>query len=214
MDISPLIISLKTSIPATIISLLVAVFLIYLVKFKFSKSQNLIECIINIPLVLPPSVIGFILLFIFGKNSVVGQFFDKFGVDIIFTIYASIIASIIVSLPLMYRSIIVSVDEIDKTILEEASLVGCNNFQILKLIILPISKNGIMSGVVMAFLRSLGEFGATLIVSGNIPNVTENIANRVYFATITGRANEAFFWSVLLILISFFAIFFLNRNKN
>ncbi len=214
MDISPLIISLKTSIPATIISLFVAIFLIFLVKFKITKSQNLIECIINIPLVLPPSVIGFILLFIFGQNSIIGQFFNKFGVDIIFTIYASILASIIVSLPLMYRSIIVSVNDIDKTILEEASLVGCTDFQILRYIILPISKNGIKSGVVLAFLRSLGEFGATLIVSGNIPNQTENIANRVYFATITGRDAEALFWSILLIIISFIAIFFLNRNKN
>ncbi len=211
MDFSPLIISLKVSISATIISLIVALFCVYFTKFSKPKYKNICESILTIPLILPPSVLGLVLLLTFGANSFIGKFLAIFNINIIFTIYASIIASIIVTLPLMYRSIAVSIDELDKTIIEEARLVGCSDFYLFKHIVIPLSTSGIVSGVILSFLRSLGEFGTTLMISGNIPGKTQNISTTIYFSSISDNMNIAIFWAVFLILFSLCFIILSNK---
>ncbi|HZD60634.1 MAG TPA: molybdate ABC transporter permease subunit, partial [Anaerolineae bacterium] len=174
---------------------------------------TIIESLVMLPLVLPPSVAGFILLLLFGKYGPIGRTFDYFGIQVIFSWWAAVIASTVVSLPLMYQSVKTSLESVDPDLEQAARTLGAGEFKVFHTITFPIAWPGFVSGIVMAFARSLGEFGATLMISGNIPGKTQTIPLAIYTTSQSGDMAEASFLVITMVALSFSLIFGLNVWK-
>ncbi|HLR20526.1 MAG TPA: molybdate ABC transporter permease subunit [Tissierellaceae bacterium] len=215
MNFSPLIISLKAGVLSTIINLILGVYIAYLVS-KMDRMKGVVDGILTLPLVLPPTVVGFFLLIIFGSNSILGKFLLKFNKTIIFTQTATIIASTIVSFPLMYKVVRGAFEELNKEILYVGRTLGLSEYNIFRKIIIPNIFSNIIAGAVLTFARSLGEFGATAMVAGNIPNKTQTMSLAVYSAVQSGNRELAYKWVLLMSFISFIAILVINifESKN
>ena len=182
-----------------------------MVKFN-KKNGSVLEAIITLPLVLPPSILGYILLLIMGNNGILGKiFYDNFDISIIFTWKACVVASVIVSFPLMYQNCKSAFQNIDKRILNAARTMGASELKIFFRLAIPLSYTGIISGLVLAFARSLGEFGATMMVAGNIPNKTQTIPLAMYYAVERGDTSMANKLMLVVVVFSFSLIYFLNR---
>ncbi len=193
--------SLLVACLATLINLpLVLLTAHFLTRCKF-KGKMLIEAVLIFPLVLPPLVTGYILLFIFSQNSLVGSFLDKFGVSLTFNLAAAVMASCVVSFPLMLRPIKLAMSSIDEGYLNISRSLGKNRLATFFRVILPMSKSGIISGSVLCFARSIGEFGATIMVAGNIPFKTTTISMAIFsfFNSVDGE-----FACFRLVLVSIF----------
>lgn len=215
MIIDSAIISIKVSVISVIITFIIAILLVYFNSYKKNKKKNIIDMLILLPMFIPPSAIGYIILVMLGKNSFIGVILEKyFNVRIIFTIYASIIASVIVTLPLMYQSIKTSIFSIEEDIINAGKLDGANDFQIFNKIILPLCKKGIYSGLLLSFARSLGEFGATILVAGNIPGKTQTLPMAMYNAIEASQSESAIIILFVIFSISIFLItIYHNLNK-
>ncbi|WP_236507655.1 molybdate ABC transporter permease subunit, partial [Tychonema sp. BBK16] len=198
-DFSPLWISLKSSSIATLFTFFLG---IAAAKWMLStpiKGKYLIEGIFIAPLVLPPTVVGFLLLLLFGRNGAIGQFLLKFNLTIIFTWQAAVITATVVSFPLMYKTALGAFEQIDANLLNAARTLGASEWQVFWQIMLPLAWPGILAGTILAFARALGEFGATLMLAGNIPGQTQTIPMAIYFAVESGDMRLASIW-VLIIL--------------
>jgi len=209
--------SIKVSSISVLITFFIAITFIYFNNYKKNKKKNIIDFLILLPMFIPPSAIGYIILISLGKNSFIGEILYKyFNIRIIFTIQACIIVSVIVTLPLMYQSIKTAIYDIDEDIVNASKLDGASNFDIFTKIILPLCKNGIYSGVLLSFARSLGEFGATILVAGNIPGKTQTLPMAMY-NSIEANQNKTTIIILLVILsISIFLIIIyhiLNKDK-
>lgn len=201
---SPIIISLKVAITATILSLMLGILLHYLIGQKSFPGKSIIESIIMLPMVLPPTVVGFILLITMGKNSPIGKLIESlFHQPIIFTIYAAITASTLVALPLMYQSLKIGIEQVPQTIINAAILDGAKKINIFTNIILPLTKPAILTGILLSFARAIGEFGATLIFAGNIPGITETMPTAIYVAIENNEMSLAWAFVAIMITLSF-----------
>lgn len=206
-----IILSLKISIISTTIVLILSLIALKLLWKNNTLMRDCIETILSLPLVLPPSVIGYILLIVLSKNSALGKLlYESLNLQIIFTTSAGIIAAIIVSFPLMYQSVKSSLMSVDKSYVEAARTMGASELQIFFHIMIPMCWSGLISGIILAFCRSLGEFGATLMVMGNIPNKTQTIPLAIYFAVESGNTNYANSLVLIVILLSFSLNLILN----
>jgi len=186
----------------------------YIMVKKNIKGKAIIETLFFLPLVLPPTVIGFLLIVIFGNNSTIGQVIEKiFGQSLLFTVPAAIIASVVVSFPLMYQSIKTGFLSVNPNIIEAARDLGATNQQILLKIIIPLSNKSIITGIILSFTRSFGEFGATLMFAGNIPGKTQTISTAIFFAIESGQSVNAWYYVGISILFSFILLFISNRVK-
>ena len=174
------------------------------------------DILILLPMFVPPSAIGYIILITLGKNSFIGVILEKyFNIRIIFTIQACIIASVIVTLPLMYQSIKTSIFAIDQDIINASKLDGASDFKIFTKIILPLCKNGIYSGILLSFARSLGEFGATILVAGNIPGKTQTLPMAMYNAIEANQTKTTIIILFVILSISILLIIiYHNLNKD
>lgn len=210
IDFSPLIISIKTSLVAVFFTFILGIVAARILMNVNSKVQWILDVIFTFPLVLPPTVVGFILLVIFGKNSAIGKLLSEIGVSIIFTWQATVLAAIIVSFPLMYRAAKGAFDQIDTNLIWAARTLGLSEFKIFIKIMIPLALPGIISGAILAFARALGEFGATLMIAGNIPKVTQTIPLAIYFANAAGKTKEAGFWTLIIIVISLVVLGIMN----
>ncbi|WP_097027538.1 molybdate ABC transporter permease subunit [Clostridium peptidivorans] len=206
-----IILSLKISIISTITVLILSLIVLKLLWKNNSIMRDFIETILSLPLVLPPSVIGYILLIVLSKNSTLGKLlYNNFNLQIIFTTSAGIIAAVIVSFPLMYQSIKSSIISIDKSCIEAARTMGASELQIFFYIMIPMCWPGLISGIILAFCRCIGEFGATLMVMGNIPGKTQTIPLAIYFAVESGNTDYANILVFIVILLSFSLNLILN----
>lgn len=203
-DLSPLWISLKTSLLATIITFFAGIAAAYWMLNYRGKGKSFIEGIFISPLILPPTVVGFLLLMFFGKFGPAGQFLDRTfgGFSIVFNWYGAAIAATVVSFPLMYRTALGALEQIDENLLLVAKTLGASEMSIFWRIMIPLSLPGILAGTTLAFARALGEFGATLMLAGNIPGQTQTMPLAIYFAVEGGANNEAWFWSLVIISTS------------
>lgn len=202
--LSPVIISIKVGIAATIISCITSLFLVFLTTHYRFPGKSVIDTLIMLPMVLPPTVVGFILLFSFGRHGFIGQFISRlFNTTLLFTIQAAVIASSLVAVPLMYQAIKIGVEQIDDDIIEAARIDGAGSWTIFRTIVLPLSKNALLTGTLLAFARAIGEFGATLIFAGNIPGVTQTMPTAIYIAIENDDYVTAGLWAGLMILFSF-----------
>lgn len=211
MILSPILVSIKVALIATTFTLLIGVFLARLITRHDFRFKDIVETIIILPMVLPPSVVGYGLLMLIGKRGVMGRLlYDSFGVSLIFTWAAACIAAAIVSLPLMYQSCKAAFLNIDHIYESAARTLGADERRIFWKISLPLAMPGIIGGTALAFARALGEFGATLMVAGNIPGKTETIPLAIYFAVESGDLKRANTLMLIVVVFSFILIYGLN----
>ncbi len=208
--------SIKVSVISVLITFLIAIIFIYFNSYKKNKQKNIMDILILLPMFIPPSAIGYIILITLGKNSFIGFILEKyFNIRIIFTIQACIISSVIVTLPLMYQSIKTATFTIDKDIINAGKLDGASDFEIFTKIVLPLCKKGIYSGILLSFARSLGEFGATILVAGNIPGKTQTLPMAMYNAIEANQTeNTIIILFVILSISIFLIIIYHNLNKD
>ncbi len=212
-DLSPLWISLKTSLLATFITFFLGIAAAYWMLGYRGKGKSLIEAIFVAPLILPPTVVGFILLVFFGKNGLMGKLLEPIDLSIVFTWYGAAIAATVVAFPLMYKTALGAFQQIDKNLLQVARTLGAKESSIFWRISLPLALPGILAGTTLAFARALGEFGATLMLAGNIPGQTQTIPIAIYFAVESGAMEEAWFWAIIIMVISLSGIITVNFSQ-
>jgi molybdate transport system permease protein len=213
--LAPILLSLKVSLISSIVVFIAAVFIAWLMSRASFRGKTLIETVFLLPLVLPPTVVGFILLVIFGRRSWVGRLIESlFGQPIVFTWFAAVIASVVVSFPLIYQTIKVGFQAIDKDLEDAGRSIGANEWQVFCWITLPLALPSLISGYILGFARGLGEFGATLMLAGNIPGKTQTIPTAIYVAVDSGKMTAAWLWSISIIVISFIMLILANRKIN
>lgn len=173
--------------------------------------KALLETVVSLPLVLPPVATGLLLLWLFGRRSPVGRALDAVGIEVVFTWKAVVIAMMVVSFPLVARSVRSGIEQVDRRYEDLAATLGAGRFRILRTITLPLASRGIVAGAILGFSRALGEFGATIMVAGAIPGRTQTLAVGIYTFVETGREEAA--WGLLLLsaLLAFGAIYLSNR---
>jgi len=179
--------------------------------FRSFKGKVLLEVLINLPLTLPPVVIGYFLLLLLGKNGWLGELLAVSGIPVIFTWKAAVIASAAVGFPLLVRSIRLGMESIDRQLIEASRCLGASWHDSLITIVLPLSLRGILAGSSLMFARSLGEFGATIIVAGNIPGITQTIPLAIYdYASSPSSSSMALSLCLVSVVISV-AVLFLHE---
>ena len=209
MEIAPLIITLKTAVAATIVTFLAGTGLALAVA-RMRRFQGLADAVITLPMVLPPTVVGFFLLLLFGKRSLIGRFLLQFDITLVFTWKAAVIAANDVSLPLMYRTARGAFEQLDPNILAAARTLGVSEWRIFWHVLLPNARSGILAGLVLSFTRALGEFGATIMFAGNIPGVTQTMSTAIYAAVQANDYDLAFDWAIAIVLFSLFFVVLMN----
>ena len=212
MDISPIIISMKTATIAIlftfILGLLAARWILYC---KSDATRIFWDGIFTMPLVLPPTVAGFFLLVFFGSYGPVGKLFENYlGIKIAFSWGATILAAVVMSFPLMYRSARGAMEQIDEDLIFAARTLGMSEWSIFFRVMIPNALPGIISGGVLAFARGLGEFGATAMIAGNIRGKTRTLPLAVYSAVASGKMDDAGQYVVILVGISFIVVVCMN----
>lgn len=209
-DFSPFWISIKTALLTTVISFFIGIVISYIIANSRGKLKGLIDGILTLPLILPPTVVGFFLLLVCGKNGPIGKILAYFGKSLIFSWEATVIAAIVVSFPMMYRSTRSAFEQIDYNLISAARTLGLSEFKIFYKIAIPLAYPGIIGGVVLTFARAMGEFGATLMLAGNIPGKTQTMPLAIFFAVEGGDMNKALMW--VLIIVGFSLIMILSLN--
>lgn len=207
----PVILSIKVALLATVIAFILGVFFAYLLTKKNVPGKNIWETILILPMILPPSIVGYLLLKVFGKRGPIGAFLlDTFGVQVVFTWIACVIAACVVALPLMYQNAKGAFQSVDHSYELAARTLGSSPFKVFITVTFPLSGPGIVSGIILTFARALGEFGATLMLAGNIPGKTQTIPTAIYYAVVVGKDEEATTLVAIMVLFSFALVFGLN----
>ncbi|MBU3154050.1 molybdate ABC transporter permease subunit [Clostridium estertheticum] len=201
-EYSPLWISIKTSITATFIVFFIGIAAAWFMANYKGRARGILDGILTLPMVLPPTVVGFILLMIIGKNFPIGKLLSRFGINIIFTWYATVIAATVVAFPLMYRTCVGAFRQIDVNVINAARTLGVSERKIFWNVAVPLAWPGIAAGTVLSFARALGEFGATIMIAGSIPGKTQTIPIAIYFAEVAGETGNAIKWVILIFIIS------------
>jgi molybdate transport system permease protein len=210
MDLTPLYISLRASACATVFAFILGTLAAWGVVHLQGKMRAAADGIFTLPLVLPPTVLGFFLLCIFGTKGFLGQVLLKTGIRIVFDWKGTVAAATVVAFPLVYRTVRASFEQIDKSILDAARTLGISEWKTFVCILIPLSRPGIAAGTILAFTRALGEFGATLMLAGDIPGKTETIPIAIWSAAYGGNMERALLWVVIIVAISFITITAMN----
>lgn len=202
MDWSPLWISLATSITATAITLVLGLAAAVWRERRTGPAMALVDGIFLLPLVLPPTVVGFLLLVLFGRNGPLGKLLLKLGATVVFSWPATVIAASVVAFPLMYLTARAALEQVDAHFLQAARTLGASEWRVFREVTLPLAWPGVLAGTILSFARALGEFGATLMLAGNIPGKTETIPIAIYFALEADELQRAAAWCALDVAIS------------
>ncbi len=216
-DLSPLFLSLKVASISTVFVFIVSIALARLMVRRDFYGKSIVDALILLPLVLPPTVIGFALIVLFGVNGPLGILLENlFGFRVVFTWIGAAIASFVVSLPLMYQSALAAFEKVDPRWENVGRTMGVSEWRVFRTITFPLAWPGILAGVILAFARAIGEFGATLMIAGYIPGLTETIPLAIYFAYEAGQMDKALFWVIIISSLGVAAISWVNywRKKN
>ncbi len=220
LDWSPLIISLKTGVVATIVSFFLGLFAARKVIRLPYTAKAVVDGILTLPMVLPPTVAGFILLLIFSRRRPVGIFLDQqLDIQVVHTWLGCILAATVIAFPLMYRNARAAFEQIDSNLVYAGRTLGMSEMNIFWRIVVPTAGPGIASGTILTFARAMGEYGATSMLAGNIPGKTGTISQRIAMVIQDGDYVTAGFWVIVVLLIAFVIIFLVNlitgsRMKN
>ncbi|PLX80714.1 MAG: molybdate ABC transporter permease subunit [Desulfuromonas sp.] len=204
--------SAQVAITATAVSLPFGFMAAYLLVFSRLPGKALLDSLINLPLVLPPVVVGYLLLLSLGSEGWLGAMLAKVGIRIIFTWKAAVIASMVVGFPLLVRSIRIGMEQIDDHLIQASRTLGAHWHDTLLSVILPLSGRAILAGASLMFARSLGEFGATIILAGNIPGVTQTIPLAIYDYTSTPGGDRMALGLCLVSIVLSFGVLVLNEG--
>ena len=210
VDASPLWISLATTIVATAATFLLGLLAAGILYRMRGGLRAWIDGILTLPLVLPPTVVGFFLLLIFGRRSLLGQLLEQVGYTIIFSWPATVIAATVVAFPLMYRTTLGAFEQVSPNLLDAARTLGASESRVFRRVLLPMAAPGVVAGTVLAFARALGEFGATLMLAGNIPGRTQTMPLAIFSAASGGEMDAALLWVVLIVVLSLAIVRLLN----
>ncbi|WP_415953047.1 molybdate ABC transporter permease subunit [Methanobrevibacter woesei] len=212
MDWTPILISMKTASLSIFITFFVGLIIAWgIVKIKNNSIKIVLDGILTLPIVLPPTVVGFFLLYIFGVKGPIGSFFiDFFAVKIAFSWSATVIAAVVMSLPLMYRSARGAFEQVDSNLIDAGRTLGMSEWKIFWKILFANALPGIISGGILAYARGLGEFGATAMLAGNIADQTRTLPMAVYSEVAAGNMGDAFNYVVFIVIIAFIAIFIMD----
>ncbi|MBI5893399.1 MAG: molybdate ABC transporter permease subunit [Deltaproteobacteria bacterium] len=211
IDLFPLYLTLKVSITATFFTVFIGLGIAWLMARNDFFGKSILDAIIMQPLVIPPTVLGYYLLVLLGRGSFFGRFLeDGFGITLVFTWKAAVIAAFVSSLPLFVKPARAAIEGVDKNLENAARLLGKTEFEVLKTITIPLAWRGIAAGSVMAFARATGEFGATLMVAGNIPQVTQTMPIAIYDAVQMGNTSMANILVAIVTIFSISVIYFVN----
>ena len=202
MDWSPLWISIATSVTATLVTLVLGLAAAAWREGRAGSAMALVDGIFLLPLVLPPTVVGFLLLLLFGRNGPLGQLFLRFDATIVFSWPATVIAATVVAFPLMYLTARAALEQVDPHLLQAARTLGATEWLVFREVSLPLAWPGVLAGTILSFARALGEFGATLMLAGNIPGKTETIPIAIYFAVEANDLRRAAAWCFIDVAIS------------
>src|SRR3989304_5050528 len=212
MDIFPLYLTLKVSVAATFFSVIIGLGLAWLMARRGFWGKGVLDALIMQPLVIPPTGLGYYLLVLLGRSSPLGRFLEEtLGITLVFTWKWAVIAAVVASLPLFVRPARAAIEGVDKNLENAARLLGKNEWDVLKTITIPLAWRGIVAGSIMAFARATGEFGATLLVAGNIPGMTQTLSIAIYDAVQMGNTNLANLLVGIITLFSFLILYFVNR---
>jgi molybdate transport system permease protein len=204
--------SAKVATVATLVSLPFGFAVAYLLVFSRLRAKALFDGLVNLPLVLPPVVVGYLLLLLLGSRGWLGGVLETLGVRIIFTWKAAVIASMVVGFPLLVRAIRIGMEGIDEKLIQASRTLGAGTLDCLFTVILPLSRRSLLAGATLMFARSLGEFGATIIIAGNIPGVTQTIPLAIYEYTSTPGGDAMALALCLVSIVLSLAVLMLNEG--
>ena len=211
LDWSPLFISIKTGIVATIFSFFLGIYAARKVVKTTPGKKAIIDGILTLPMVLPPTVAGFFLLLIFSRRRPFGIFlFENFGIKVVQTWLGCIIAATVISFPLMYRNARAAMEQIDVNLIYAGRTLGMSDTEIFWKVVIPTAGPGIASGTILTFARALGEYGATSMLAGNIPGKTGTISQKIAMVIQAGDYMTAGVWVAIVMVIAFLVIFLMN----
>lgn len=202
IDWSPLWISLETSVAATAVTLVAGLATAAWRQRRTGLASALVDGICLLPLVLPPTVVGFFLLLLFGRNGPLGKILLRLGATVVFSWPATVIAAAVVAFPLMYLTARAALEQVDSRFLEAARTLGASEWRVFCAVALPLAWPGVLAGTILSFARALGEFGATLMLAGNIPGKTATIPIAIYFAVEADDVQRAVAWCIADVAIS------------
>lgn len=212
MDWSPIWISMRTASVSIMITFFLGIFAAWLVVSLRSETiRTILDGILTLPLVLPPTVAGFFLLYLFGVKRPLGQFFlEYFSVKIAFSWVATVLAAVTISFPLMYRSARGALEQVDENLVYAARTLGMSEWEIFRKVRIANAVPGIVSGGVLAFARGLGEFGATAMIAGNIAGKTRTLPMAVYSEVAAGNMERAYGYVAIIVVIAFLSVVLMN----
>lgn len=212
MDLSPIIISIKTAMASILITFFVGIWLARaVVSLRSQRLKMMLDGILTLPLVLPPTVAGFFLLYLFGVKRPIGLLLNKvFSYKIVFTWQATVLAAVVISMPLMYRSARGALEQVDENLIHAARTLGLSEGKIFWKIMFPVARPGILSGGVLAFARGLGEFGATAMIAGNIAGKTRTLPLAIYSEVAANHMAEAGKYVAIIVAVSFLIVAGMN----
>ncbi|WP_188988079.1 molybdate ABC transporter permease subunit [Paenibacillus nasutitermitis] len=210
--ISPVLLSVQISFTASLVVFVLAAGAAHRMAGARFRGRSAVETLLLLPLVLPPTVVGFILLVLLGRRSWIGQGFEwLFHQPIVFTWGAGVIAAIVVAFPLAYRTMLVGFESVDRSLKDAARSAGAGEWQVFRYITMPLASRSLSAGYILGFARALGEFGATLMIAGNIPGRTQTLPTAIYMAVDSGNQIWVWSWAIVMIALSFGMLLWANR---
>lgn len=212
LDWSPLVISLKTGVVATVLSFFLGILAASRVMRVKPRTRAVLDGLLTLPMVLPPTVAGFFLLLIFSKRRPFGSFlYEGFGIKVVQSWLGCILAATVIALPLMYRNARAAFEQVDADLVYAGRTLGMSEMAIFWKVVVPAAGPGIVSGTILTFTRAMGEYGATSMLAGNIPGKTATVSQRIAMVIQDGDYMTAGVWVVIVLVIAFAAVFLMNR---
>lgn len=211
LDWQPVILSLKVASVSLVLAFITGIAMAYIMRSYNLPGKAVIEALCTLPLVFPPVVTGFLLLLLFGRQGPFGGLAELLDIQIVFTPYAAVLAGTVVAFPLMYQSAKSAFQRVEKNLEDAARTLGAGEWKVFYSVTLPLSWPGLVAGSVLSFARALGEFGATIMVAGNIPGKTQTIPLAIYFAAEANNLALAGVYAVIIAVLIFFLIYGLNN---
>ncbi|MDR1532138.1 MAG: molybdate ABC transporter permease subunit [Clostridiales bacterium] len=212
MSWEPLFISIKTAVASIVVTFIFGTAAAWGVALiRSQKLRSVLDGLLTLPLVLPPTVAGFMLLYVFGVKRPIGHFLVEFlGIKVVFNWSATVIAAVAISFPLMYRSARGAFEQVEQNLLSAARTLGMSEWKVLRKVWLPLAAPGVISGGMLAFARGLGEFGATAMIAGNIAGKTRTLPLAIYSEVAGGNMENAYEYVAILAVVSFLVVTGMN----
>lgn len=211
-NLTALRLSLQVAVAATALNALVGIPIAYLLARRRFWGKSVVDVLVTLPLVLPPTVVGYYLIVLLGRRGYLGApLYEATGWTVVFTWYAAVVAATVMALPLLVRTVRAAIESVDRDLERAAYTLGRSELRTVLEVTLPLARNGILAGLVLAFARALGEFGATLMLAGNVPGRTQTVPLSIYTAVQTGESGEALGLVAVLTGLSCLVLIVANR---